>query len=122
MRQSARHGQQVETPPNFTPWNASLCDNWGLVSVGGLCVRSEAMGEIWRYRELLYFFAWRDLKVRYKQAALGATWAIVQPLFTMLTFTVFFGKLAGISSGSTPYPLFSYSALVLWTYFSFTLG
>lgn len=87
-----------------------------------MLVRSELVREVWRYRELLFFFAWRDLKVRYKQAALGVAWAIFQPLFTMLTFTLFFGRLAGIDTGGTPYPLFSYSALVLWTYFSFTLS
>ena len=80
------------------------------------------LGEYWRYRELMYFLAWRDVKVRYKQAALGVAWAIIQPLFTMLVFTFFFGKLAGIESHGVPYPLFSFSALVLWMYFSVTLG
>jgi lipopolysaccharide transport system permease protein len=70
----------------------------------------------------MYFLAWRDVKVRYKQASLGAAWAIIQPLFAMVTFTFFFGKLAGISSSGVPYPLFSFSALVLWMYFSVTLG
>src|SRR5215469_15291022 len=78
--------------------------------------------EIWRSREILYFLAWRDVKVRYKQAALGIAWAVLQPLFTMLTFAVVFGRLAGIPSNGVPYPLFSYSALVLWTYFSITLS
>jgi len=81
-----------------------------------------SFGEYWRYRELMYFLAWRDVKVRYKQATLGAAWAIIQPLFTMLTFTFFFGKLAGISSNGVPYPLFSFSGLVLWMYVSVTLG
>lgn len=85
-------------------------------------VRVEAIREMWHQRELLYFLAWRDVKVRYKQAALGMTWAIIQPLFTMITFTFFFGKLAGIPSDGVPYPLFSYSALVLWMYFSVTLS
>ena len=76
------------------------------------------LGELWRYRELVYFLAWRDVKVRYKQAALGASWAILQPLVTMIIFTLFFGRLAGIRSEGVPYPLFSYSALVLWTYFA----
>ena len=80
------------------------------------------VSELWRYRELVYFLAWRDVKVRYKQAALGAAWAILQPLLAMIIFTIFFGKLAGISSEGVPYPLFSYSALVLWTYFSGVLG
>jgi lipopolysaccharide transport system permease protein len=84
--------------------------------------RSEWLAELWRYRELLYFFAWRDVKVRYKQAALGAAWAILQPLLTMVIFTLFFGRLAGIPSDGIPYPLFSYGALVLWTYFSGAIG
>jgi lipopolysaccharide transport system permease protein len=80
------------------------------------------LSELWRYRELAYFFAWRDVKVRYKQAALGAAWAILQPLLTMVIFTLFFGRLAGIPSDGVPYPLFSYSALLLWTYFAVVLG
>ncbi|MBS0581164.1 MAG: ABC transporter permease [Proteobacteria bacterium] len=82
----------------------------------------ERFSEVWRSREILYFLAWRDVKVRYKQAALGVGWAVIQPLFTMITFTLFFGKLAGIPSSGVPYPLFSYSALLLWTYFSVTLS
>jgi lipopolysaccharide transport system permease protein len=82
----------------------------------------EWLSEIWRSREILYFLAWRDVKVRYKQAALGVAWAVLQPLFTMVTFTFFFGRLAGIPSNGVPYPLFSYSALLLWTYFSITLA
>jgi lipopolysaccharide transport system permease protein len=78
--------------------------------------------ELWRYRELLYFLAWRDVKVRYKQAALGAAWAIVQPLVTMLIFSFFFGRLANIPSDGVPYPLFCYCALVPWIYFSGTLS
>jgi lipopolysaccharide transport system permease protein len=74
--------------------------------------------ELWRYRELLYFFVWRDLKVRYKQTALGVVWAIIQPLFTMLIFSLFFGRLAKIPSDGIPYPLFSYCALVPWTFFA----
>ena len=82
----------------------------------------EWLSEIWRAREILYFLAWRDVKVRYKQAALGVAWAVLQPLFTMITFTFFFGRLAHIPSDGIPYPLFSYSALVLWTYFAVTLA
>src|SRR5204863_6337919 len=63
--------------------------------------------ELWRYRELLYFLTWRDVKVRYKQTLLGAAWAILQPLLTMLIFTLLFGRLAGIPTGGTPYPLFA---------------
>ena len=82
----------------------------------------EWLSEIWRSREILYFLAWRDVKVRYKQAVLGVAWAVLQPLFTMITFTFFFGRLAGIPSDGVPYPLFSYSGLLLWTYFSVTLS
>ena len=85
-------------------------------------MKSEWLSEIWRYRELLYFLAWRDVKVRYKQAALGVLWAVIQPLLTMLIFSLFFGRLAGIPSDGIPYPLFSYCALVPWIYFSVTLG
>jgi lipopolysaccharide transport system permease protein len=84
--------------------------------------KAEWMSELWHFRELLYFLAWRDVKVRYKQAAFGAAWAIIQPLFTMLIFTFFFGRMANIPSGGIPYPLFFYTTLVPWTYFAGTLG
>jgi lipopolysaccharide transport system permease protein len=74
--------------------------------------------ELWNYRELLYFLTWRDIKLRYKQTALGAAWVIVQPLFAMLLFTLFFGKLARMPSDNIPYPLFAYAGLVPWTFFS----
>jgi homopolymeric O-antigen transport system permease protein len=74
--------------------------------------------DLWAYRELLYFFVWRDVKVRYKQTALGAAWAIIQPLFTMIIFSLFFGRLARIPSDGIPYPLFAYTALVPWTFFA----
>jgi lipopolysaccharide transport system permease protein len=73
---------------------------------------------LWDYRELLYFLTWRDVKVRYKQTALGAAWAVIQPLFTMIIFSIFFGKLAGLPSDGIPYPLFAYAALAPWTFFS----
>lgn len=75
------------------------------------------LSELWEYRELLYFLIWRDIKVRYKQTALGAAWAVIQPLFTMLLFSLFFGKLAKMPSDGIPYPIFSYAALVPWTFF-----
>lgn len=78
-------------------------------------------GEVWQYRELLYFLVWRDVKVRYKQTVLGAAWAIIQPFFTMIVFSVFFGHLAGIPSNGVPYPIFAYTALVPWTFFASTL-
>jgi len=74
--------------------------------------------DLWVYRELLYFLTWRDIKVRYKQTVLGASWAIIQPLFTMLLFTLFFGKLAHIPSDGVPYPIFAYAGLLPWTFFS----
>lgn len=74
--------------------------------------------ELWEYRELLYFLTWRDVKIRYKQTALGVTWAVLQPMLTMLVFTVFFGRLAKIPSDGIPYSLFSLAALVPWTFFS----
>jgi homopolymeric O-antigen transport system permease protein len=74
--------------------------------------------DIWAYRELLFFLTWRDVKVRYKQTALGAAWAILQPLFMMLIFTIFFGRLAGVGSAGVPYPLFALAGLVPWTFFS----
>jgi lipopolysaccharide transport system permease protein len=74
--------------------------------------------ELWDYRELLYFLIWRDIRVRYKQTVLGASWAIIQPFFTMVVFSLFFGKLAGIASDGIPYPIFSYAALVPWTFFA----
>ena len=74
--------------------------------------------DIWEYRELLYFMIWRDLKVRYKQTALGAAWAVIQPFFSMVVFSLFFGKLAKMPSDGIPYPIFAYTGLVPWTFFS----
>jgi len=74
--------------------------------------------ELWAYRELLYFFVWRDLKVRYKQTAIGVGWAVIQPLFTMAIFALVFGRLAKMPSDGLPYPVFYYTALLPWTYFA----
>ncbi len=74
--------------------------------------------ELWEYRELLYFLAWRDIKIRYKQTALGLAWAVLQPFLTMLIFAIFFGRLAGMPSDGVPYPLFAFAALVPWTFFA----
>jgi lipopolysaccharide transport system permease protein len=76
------------------------------------------LGEMWRYRELLYFLIWRDVKVRYKQTALGALWAILQPVATMVVFSLFFGRLAQLPAGDVPYPLFVLAGLLPWTFFS----
>ena len=73
---------------------------------------------LWEYRELLYFLTWRDIKVRYKQTVLGAAWAILQPLTTMLIFSLFFGRLVKVPSDGIPYPLFAFAALVPWTFFA----
>src|SRR5437764_139004 len=78
--------------------------------------------DLWTYRELLYFLMWRDVKVRYKQTALGAAWAIIQPLFTMLIFTLFFGRLAQVPSDGIPYSLFAYAGLLPWTFFANAVG
>lgn len=77
--------------------------------------------ELWHYKELFYFLAWRDVKIRYKQTLLGVLWAVIQPLFTMVVFTVLFGKLGKIPSDGSPYPIFYLSALLPWIYFSATL-
>ena len=74
--------------------------------------------DIWAYRELLFFLTWRDVKVRYNQTALGAAWAILQPLFMMIIFTIFFGRLAAVDSSGIPYPLFALAGLVPWTFFA----
>jgi len=78
--------------------------------------------ELWRYRELLYFLAWRDVKLRYKQTALGAAWAILQPLLTMVVFSIIFGQLAKLPSEGIPYPIFTYTALLPWQMFAFALS
>ena len=76
------------------------------------------LGALWQYRELLYFLAWRDIKARYAQTVFGIGWAIIQPLFTMVIFTVIFGKFARMPSDGLPYPIFAYTALIPWTYFA----
>jgi lipopolysaccharide transport system permease protein len=80
------------------------------------------LGSVWQYRELVYFLVWRDIKVRYKQTALGAAWAILQPLMTMVIFSVIFGTFARIPSDGLPYPIFAYAALLPWNYFSQAMG
>src|SRR6266545_533711 len=80
------------------------------------------LNELWEYRELLYFLVWRDIKVRYKQTALGAAWAVIQPFMTMVAFSLFFGQLGKIPSDGLPYPIFSYVALLPWTFFAYGLA
>jgi len=74
--------------------------------------------DVWNYRDLVYFLVWRDVKTRYAQSILGIGWAVIQPVFSMIVFTIVFGNLAQVSSDGVPYPIFSYTALVPWTYFS----
>jgi len=85
-------------------------------------MKSETLTELWRYRELLYFFAWRDVKVRYRQAVFGAAWALMQPLLNMIIFTLLFSRVAHIQTGDVPYPIFVYCGLLPWTYFSGVVG
>jgi lipopolysaccharide transport system permease protein len=104
--------QQLPVRPPRAPFRLQPSKGWVALQ----------LGELWRYRELLYFLVWRDIKVRYKQTALGAAWAIIQPFFTMLVFSIFLGKLAKVPSDGIPYPLFSYCALVPWVFFANGLG
>src|SRR5215216_5131824 len=83
---------------------------------------SLGLRELWAYRELLYFLVWRDVKVRYKQTALGAAWAVIQPFFMMVVFSLFFGRLGGIPSDGLPYPVFVYCALLPWQLFAHALS
>jgi lipopolysaccharide transport system permease protein len=107
--------QQVSVPTADHPETPRIRiePSQGWISLG--------LKELWQYRELLFFLTWRDIKVRYKQTALGAAWAIIQPLFTMLVFTIFFGRLAKVPSDGIPYPLFSYAALLPWQLFASAL-
>lgn len=83
--------------------------------------RAPDLGELWRYRDLLYFLALRDVQVRYRQTVLGVAWAVLQPLFTMVVFSVFFGHLARVPSDGLPYPIFTFAALLPWQLFSYAL-
>src|SRR5437762_2730141 len=83
---------------------------------------SVKLGELWEYRELLFFLVWRDVKVRYKQTALGVAWAVIQPFMTMVVFSVFFGRLAKVPSDGIPYPVFAYCALLPWQLFANALS
>jgi lipopolysaccharide transport system permease protein len=91
-----------------------------VIEPGSSSIASQ-LGELWQYRELLYFLVWRDVKVRYKQTALGAAWAVLQPFMTMVVFSVFFGYLAKMPSDGIPYPVFAYCALLPWSLFAHAL-
>jgi lipopolysaccharide transport system permease protein len=104
----------VSTPAvEFVLFHRRIEPSKGWISLG--------LKELWQYRELLFFLTWRDIKVRYKQTALGVAWAVIQPLFTMLVFTLFFGRLAKVPSDGIPYPLFTYTALLPWQLFAYAL-
>jgi lipopolysaccharide transport system permease protein len=103
-RVSIVHSPAVELPATVLE---PAC-GWRLVNVG----------ELWRYRELLYFLVWRDVKVRYKQTVLGGLWAILQPAMMMLVFTLCLAQIAGLDSGACPYPLFAYLGFLPWTFFA----
>ncbi len=98
------------TEPSPAPVVTRICPPQGWQSIN--------FGELWQFRELIYFLTWRDVKVRYKQTLLGAAWAILQPLMMMVVFTIFFGRMAGVSPGDLPYPLFAYAGLLPWTFFA----
>lgn len=101
----AEKSSQSESKPPFTVREAQ----------SGFSLR---LGEVWQYHELIYFLVWRDLKVRYKQTALGVIWAVLQPFLTMAVFTIFFGNLAKVPSDGVPYPIFSFTALLPWQLFA----
>ena len=109
--------------------NISVEDSTSLASLEAQIVIEPPRGwaalnlkELWHYRELLYFLAWRDIKLRYKQTVLGAAWAILQPLLTMVVFSVIFGQFANLPSGGIPYPVFTFTALLPWQLFAFSLS
>ena len=106
--------KQITPQPDVTTEVVKIQPVKGLVPLN--------LKEVWRYRELVYFLTWRDLKVRYKQSVLGVLWAILQPLMSMVVFAIFFGGLAKVPSDGVPYPIFSYTALVPWTFFAGALN
>jgi lipopolysaccharide transport system permease protein len=107
------HAREGATPASPPPDSLLVIE----APRGGLNLQ---LGELWRYRELLGFLAWRDVKIRYKQTALGAAWAVLQPLLAMLVFSIFFGRLAGLENktGGVPYPIYVYAGLLPWIYFA----
>jgi lipopolysaccharide transport system permease protein len=121
---TAPHTHAVTSPAVTTAANDSDADATTLPDKPLILIESEdagvrfAFADLWAYRELLYFLTWRDIKVRYKQTALGASWAIIQPLATMLLFTLVFNRLVGLDTGRVPYPLFAYMGLLIWTFFA----
>jgi len=112
----------TSNPPVVAPL-AKPAENLAVIRIAPPCGWFNLrLNELWAYRELLYFFVWRDVKIRYKQTAIGVVWVVVQPLLTMLVFTLFFGKLAKLPSQGLPYPVFYFAAVVPWMYFAASLA
>jgi lipopolysaccharide transport system permease protein len=115
--------EHIERQPTITASPPLAVDDIPVIRIepsqGWVSLR---LRELWEYRELLYFLTWRDIKVRYKQTVLGAAWAIIQPFFTMVVFSLFFGRLAKVASDGLPYPIFSYAGLVPWSFFAHGLS
>src|SRR6476469_3441562 len=116
---TAANNQAVEVPRAADVERPSYTAHYRIAPSRGWT--SLRLGELWPYRELIYFLTWRDVKVRYKQTLLGAAWAVLQPLLTMVVFSLFFGRLAKVPSDGAPYPAFSLAGLVPWTFFSISL-
>jgi lipopolysaccharide transport system permease protein len=106
--------EREDEEENTEPWDSIISPSKGWVPLN--------LSELRAYSELLYFLVWRNIKVRYKQTVLGGAWAVIQPFMTMIVFSIFFGRLAGIPSDGVPYPIFAYTALVPWTFFANALS
>jgi lipopolysaccharide transport system permease protein len=117
MVSRAAYGIEVMTPPTTSLTNLPVLRIRPTKGWNALNLR-----DLWQYRELIFFLTWRDISVRYKQTALGAAWAIIQPFFTMIVFSVFFGRLAKVPSDGLPYPIFVYCALLTWQLFAYSLS
>lgn len=122
---AARKSGEARAPQDQPTMSSTTDTTWQAEAIQSEIIIAPSSGwfdlhlrELWEYRELLYFFVWRDLKVRYKQTVIGAAWAVLQPFLTMVVFSLFFGRLAHIPSNGLPYPIFYYSALLPWTYFA----
>ena len=115
-------GERVERQPATIASGSLSAENMPVIRIepsrGWVSLK---LHDLWEYRELVYFLVWRDIKVRYKQTALGAAWAILQPFLTMVVFSIFFGRLAGLPSDGIPYPVFAYAALLPWQLFAHAL-
>src|ERR671938_247906 len=116
-------GQDFLTMEAQRPSKGLVLPNKPLVIIEASSSRTALdLRSLWEYHELLYFLTWRDIKVRYKQTALGVTWAIIQPFMTMVAFSLFFGQLARVPSDGLPYPIFAFAGLLPWTYFAQALA